>query len=67
VKQKVNRLNICTDLAEPDEVDENLFKLIVTDDEPWMYMHNDETKKQFSQWKSKSSPRPKKCDQEDQG
>jgi hypothetical protein len=66
VKQKVNRLNICTDLAESDEVDENLFKLIVTDDEAWIYMHNAETKKQSSQWKPKSSPRPKKCDQEDQ-
>jgi hypothetical protein len=32
VKQKVYRLNICTDLAEPDDVDENLFKLTVTDD-----------------------------------
>jgi len=36
VKQKGYRLNICTDLAEPDEVDENLLKLIVTDDEAWI-------------------------------
>jgi hypothetical protein len=66
MKQKVNRLNICIDLAEPDEVDENLFKLIVTDGEAWIYMQNVETKKQSSQWKPTSSPRPKKCDQEDQ-
>jgi hypothetical protein len=66
VKQKVNRLNIFTDLAEPDEVDENFFKLIVTDDKAWIYRQNVETKKHSSQWKPKSSPRPKKCDQEDQ-
>jgi hypothetical protein len=59
VKQKVNRLNIYTELAEPAEVDENLFKLIVTDDEAWIYMHNVETKQQSSQWKPKSSPRSK--------
>jgi len=66
VKQKVYRLNICTDLAEPDEVDENVFKSSVTNDEAWIYMHNVETKKQSSQWKPKTFPRPKKCDQEDQ-
>jgi hypothetical protein len=66
MKQKVNKLNICIDLAKPDEVDENLFKLIVTDGEARIYMHNVETKKLSSQWKPTSSPRPKKCDQEDQ-
>jgi hypothetical protein len=60
VKQKVNKLHICTDLLQAAEVDENLIKLIITDDETQIYMHNVETKQQSSQWEPKSSPRPKK-------
>jgi len=36
---------------------------VITGDESWVYGYNPETKQQSSQWKSPTSPRPKKARQ----
>lgn len=43
--------------------DENLLKKIINDDESWVYGYDPETKRQSSQWKLSSEPRPKKARQ----
>jgi hypothetical protein len=36
---------------------------VITGDERWLYGHDPETKQMSSQWKTASSPRPKKARQ----
>ena len=43
------------------EADEKLLENVITGDESWVFQHNPETKQQSYQWKSVSSPRPKKA------
>jgi hypothetical protein len=40
-----------------------LLPSIITGDESWVYGYNPETKKMLSQWKTPSSPQPKKAKQ----
>ena len=50
------------DLLDHSENKEFLSK-IITGDESWVYGYDVETKVQFSQWTSKTSPKPKKARQ----
>ena len=43
--------------------DSKFFDALVTCNESWIYCHDPETKRQSSQWKHASSPRPKKARQ----
>ena len=61
--QKQHRVSVCTELNEQFENDPNFISRIITGDETWVYGYDPETKRQSSQWKSPSSPRPKKAPQ----
>ena len=62
-EQKENRVNICQDLKVTLHNDHDFLKRVITGDESWIYGYDPETKQQSSQWKSPSSPRPKKVRQ----
>ena len=57
--QKQQRVSVCTELRQLASDDETFF--IITGDERWVYSYDPETKRQSSQWKSPTSPRPKKA------
>lgn len=62
-EQKTTRLNVCRDLKEEIANDPNFLSKIITGDESWCYGYDPETKQASSQWKTPSSPRPKKARQ----
>ena len=43
-EQKENRRNVCLDLLERIENDENFFKHTITSDDLWIFEYNPETK-----------------------
>ena len=47
------------------EADEKLSENLITGDESWVFQYDPETKQQSRQWKSMSSPRPKKAFESD--
>ena len=59
-EQKAQRLNACRDILQQMEADEKLLVNVITGDESWVFQYDPETKRQSHQWKSVSSPRPKK-------
>jgi hypothetical protein len=59
--QKEYRISICTELKEQAEHDSNFVSNIITDNESWVFGYDAETKQQSSQWKTSTSPRPKKA------
>jgi hypothetical protein len=62
-EQKQHRLEVCWELQQQLQEDPNFLSKVVTGDESWVYGYDPETKQQSSQWKSPSSPRPKKARQ----
>jgi len=58
--QTANRLDACREMEDQLKTDPDFLSKIIKGDESWCYMYNLETKQQSSQWKSASSPRPKK-------
>jgi len=60
-EQKDDRVSICTDLCERAQNDPNFMSSVITGDESWVYRYDLETKQMSSQWKTASSPRPKKA------
>jgi hypothetical protein len=60
--QKAHRVSVCRELKQARN-DLNFISNIITGDETWVYGYDPETKQQSSQWKSPSSPRPKKARQ----
>jgi hypothetical protein len=54
-EKKENRVNLCADLLQHAEADENLMKSVLMVGETWVYKLNVKMKQQCSQWKSKSS------------
>jgi len=58
--QKQQRVNVCTEIRQLAPDDETFLSRVITGDESWVYGYNPETKQQSSQWKSPTSPRPKK-------
>ena len=61
VEQKANRLEICQDLQERLKIVPNFLDNVITGDESWVFDYDPETKRQISEWHTKSSPRPKKA------
>jgi hypothetical protein len=53
----------CQELLGEVRYDQKFLSSIITGDKPWLYCYNLQTKQQFSQWKSPSSPYPKKVRQ----
>lgn len=62
-EQKEHRVQVCQELLEMANGNENFLKQVITGDETWVYGYDAETKVQSSQWKTKSSPTPKKARQ----
>ena len=58
--QREQRQTIARDLFEHSCEDVQILKNTVTDDASWVYGYDPETKQQSSQWKGRTSPRPKK-------
>ena len=52
------------DLLQRIENEPDLLNSIITCDQTWVFTYDPETKRQSMQWKSTSSPRPKKSTQE---
>jgi len=63
VERKDDRVSVCTDLRELAQNDLNFMSSVITGDESWIYGYDPETKQMSSQWKTASSPRPKKAQQ----
>jgi len=59
-EQKEHRKELCLDLLQCIENEPDFLNSIITCDELWIFKYNLETKRQSMQWKSTSSPRPKK-------
>ena len=60
-EQKEHRKELCLDLLQRTENEPDLLNSIITCDETWVFTYDPETKRQSMQWKSTSSPRPKKA------
>jgi len=54
---------VCTELQNAVRHVPNFLSRVITGDESWLYDYDPETKQQSSQWKTPSSPRPKKARQ----
>ena len=61
--QRDHRVQVCTELQEAVRHDPNFLSRVITGDESWVYDYDPETKQQSTQWKTPSSPRPKKARQ----
>jgi histone-lysine N-methyltransferase SETMAR len=61
--QKSRRLKVCEELKQRVEMEPHFMSRIITGDETWVYGYDPETKLHPSQWRSPSSPRPKKARQ----
>ncbi|PNF30777.1 hypothetical protein B7P43_G06188, partial [Cryptotermes secundus] len=57
---KQHRLEVCRELEQQLQEDPNFLSKVVPGDESWVYGYDPQSKQQSSQWKSPSSPRPKK-------
>ena len=62
-EQRDHRVQVCTELQNAVRHDPNFMSRVITGDESWLYDYDPETKRQPSQWKTPSSPRPKKARQ----
>jgi len=58
--QKNTCLTLCQDLKDQIESDPNFLSKVIMADESWCYGYDPETKQASSQWKTPTSPRPKK-------
>ena len=61
--QKNTHLTLCQELKNQIESDPNFLSKVITGDESWCYGYDPETKQALSQWKTPTSPRPKKARQ----
>ena len=61
--QRANRFDVCREMKDQLKTDPVFLFKIITGDETWCYGYDPEKKQQPSQWKSASSPRPKKARQ----
>jgi hypothetical protein len=62
-EQRDHRVQVCTELQQAVRHDPNFLSRVITGDESWVYNYDPETKQQSSQWKTPSSPWPKKARQ----
>jgi len=54
-------MNICADILQNTENNQNFLENIITCDESWFFQYDPESKHQSMHWKSPSSPRQKKA------
>ena len=59
--QRNNCLNVCYDLREQVINDPQILSKAVSRDETWCYGYDPETKQASSQYKTPTSPKPKKA------
>ena len=59
--QKENCVQVCQDILKQLEITPDLLSRVVTGDESWIFEYDPLTKRQSLEWKSASSPRPKKA------
>ena len=59
--QKENRVQVCQDILKQLEITPDLLSRVVTGDELWIFEYDPLTKRQSLEWKSASSPKPKKA------
>ena len=59
--KKEHLVQVCHDILKRLEIEAGLLSKVVTSDESWIFEYNPLTKWQSLQWKSASSPRPKKA------
>jgi len=59
--KKNSCLNVCYNLREQVGNDPQILSKVVTRDETWCYVYDPETKQASSQWKTPTSPKPKKA------
>jgi hypothetical protein len=57
---KNTRFTLCQELKNQTESDPNILSKVIMGDESWCYGYDPETKQASSQWKTSTSPRPKK-------
>ena len=60
-EQQEHHKELCLDLLQCIENEPDFLNLIITCDETWVFTYDPETMRQSMQWKSTSSPRPKKA------
>ena len=60
-EQKQRRVNFCKDMLETTAGDADILGQVITGDETWVFQYDPETKRQSMQWKTATSPRPKKA------
>ena len=60
-RQKENRVQVCQDILKQLEITPDLLSRVVTVNESWIFEYDLLTKRQSIEWKSASSPRPKKA------
>ena len=60
LEEKANRVEICEDLQGRLQNEPNFLDKVITG-ESWVLDYDPETKRQSSEWHTKSSPRPKKA------
>lgn len=60
-EQKERRLSTSREMLETIAEVPGFLDRVITGDESWIYSYDPETKSQSSQWKSPTSPRPKKA------
>ena len=60
-EQIAQQLNACRDILQQMEADKKVLENVITGDQSWVFQYDPETKRLSSQWKSVSSPRPKKA------
>ena len=60
-EQKERRVEVCQDILTRLETDPNLLGGTITGDESWIFKYDPSTKRHNLEWKSPTSPRPKKA------
>ena len=59
--QKERHLQVCQDIIERLQTEPDLLRKVISSDETRIFEYDPETKRQRCQWKSPTSPRPKKA------
>jgi histone-lysine N-methyltransferase SETMAR len=59
-EQKQQRLDVCSVLSHQLPEENNVLDRVITGDESWCFQYDPETKCQSMQWKTSTSPRPKR-------
>ena len=60
-EQMERRVQVCDDILERMKTEPDLLRRVVTGDESWIFEYDPLTKRQSLEWKSATSPRPKKA------